>query len=150
MMVDVGLGWWWLQEEFVTCGGVVLKEVDLKAMASRVVPGLHLAGELLDIDAITGRWSPHPGGGGGGAGQSPLCRVAAAGDICGGGVVSGGYNFMACWTTGWTAGTAMGQALLRRARGEEEEGQEEGAGVAGKKAKKGKRPRSEGQDAAPP
>lgn len=66
-------------------------------------------------------------------------------------MVSGGYNFMACWTTGWTAGTAMGQALVRRARGEDEEGQEaEGAGVAGKKAKKGRRPRSEGQDAAPP
>lgn len=69
LMVDVGLWWWWLQEEFVTCGGVVLKEVDLKAMASRVVPGLHLAGELLDIDAITGRWSPRPGGGGGGVGH---------------------------------------------------------------------------------
>ncbi len=42
------------KEEFVTCGGVVLKEVDFRTMGSRVCPGLHLAGEVLDIDAITG------------------------------------------------------------------------------------------------
>ena len=42
------------KEEFVTCGGVRLKEVDFKTMASRQVPGLHFAGEILDIDGITG------------------------------------------------------------------------------------------------
>jgi predicted Rossmann fold flavoprotein len=42
------------KEEFVTCGGVRLGEVDFKAMASRVCPGLHLAGELLDVDGLTG------------------------------------------------------------------------------------------------
>jgi predicted Rossmann fold flavoprotein len=42
------------KEEFVTCGGVSLKEVDFKTMQSRVCPGLYLAGELLDIDALTG------------------------------------------------------------------------------------------------
>jgi len=42
------------KDEFVTCGGVALREVDLKTMASRVCPGLYLAGEVLDIDGVTG------------------------------------------------------------------------------------------------
>ncbi|MEN9572523.1 MAG: hypothetical protein RL514_378 [Verrucomicrobiota bacterium] len=42
------------KEEFVTCGGVRLGEVDFKTMQSRVCPGLYFAGELLDIDGITG------------------------------------------------------------------------------------------------
>jgi predicted Rossmann fold flavoprotein len=42
------------KEEFVTCGGVRLKEVNFKTMESRLVPGLHFAGEILDIDGVTG------------------------------------------------------------------------------------------------
>jgi len=42
------------KDEFVTCGGVKLAEVDFKTMASRCCPGLHLAGEVLDIDGVTG------------------------------------------------------------------------------------------------
>ncbi|OGX86625.1 flavoprotein [Hymenobacter glacialis] len=42
------------KDEFVTCGGISLEEVDLKTMGSRRVPGLHFAGEVLDIDGITG------------------------------------------------------------------------------------------------
>ena len=42
------------KEEFVTCGGVPLKEIDFQTMASRTQPGLFLAGELLDIDGVTG------------------------------------------------------------------------------------------------
>jgi hypothetical protein len=42
------------REEFVTCGGVPLGEVDLRTMASRICPGLYFAGELLDIDGLTG------------------------------------------------------------------------------------------------
>ncbi|MBK9990182.1 MAG: NAD(P)/FAD-dependent oxidoreductase [Verrucomicrobia bacterium] len=42
------------KEEFVTCGGVRLGEVDFKTMQSRVCPGLFFAGEVLDIDGITG------------------------------------------------------------------------------------------------
>lgn len=42
------------KEEFVTCGGVALKEVNFKTMESKVCPGLHFAGEVLDIDGITG------------------------------------------------------------------------------------------------
>ncbi len=42
------------KEEFVTCGGIALDEVDLKTMQSRRVPGLYFAGEVLDIDGITG------------------------------------------------------------------------------------------------
>ena len=42
------------KEEFVTCGGITLAEVDLKTMESRRVPNLYFAGEVLDIDGITG------------------------------------------------------------------------------------------------
>jgi predicted Rossmann fold flavoprotein len=42
------------KDEFVTCGGVRLNEVNFKTMESRICPGLHFAGELLDIDGITG------------------------------------------------------------------------------------------------
>ena len=42
------------KEEFVTCGGVSLKEVDMKTMQSKLVSGLFFAGEVLNIDGITG------------------------------------------------------------------------------------------------
>ena len=42
------------KEEFVTCGGVRLGEVNFKTMESRICPGLYFAGELLDLDGITG------------------------------------------------------------------------------------------------
>jgi predicted Rossmann fold flavoprotein len=42
------------KEEFVTCGGVRLSEVNFRTMQSRLCPGLFFAGELLDIDGITG------------------------------------------------------------------------------------------------
>jgi predicted Rossmann fold flavoprotein len=42
------------KEEFVTCGGVRLREINFKTMQSRIVPDLYFAGELLDIDGITG------------------------------------------------------------------------------------------------
>ena len=42
------------KEEFVTCGGVCLKEIDFKTMESKICPGLYFAGEVLDIDGITG------------------------------------------------------------------------------------------------
>lgn len=42
------------KEEFVTAGGVELKEVNFRTMESRVCPGLYFAGEVLDIDGLTG------------------------------------------------------------------------------------------------
>ena len=42
------------KEEFVTCGGVNLKEVEFKTMQSKLTSGLFFAGEVLDIDGITG------------------------------------------------------------------------------------------------
>ena len=42
------------KEEFVTCGGVSLKEINMKTFASRLHPGLFFAGEILDIDGVTG------------------------------------------------------------------------------------------------
>src|SRR5690606_23799037 len=45
------------KEEFVTAGGVSLDEVDPKTMRSLRVPGLYFAGEVLDIDGITGGYN---------------------------------------------------------------------------------------------
>ncbi|MGB3779042.1 MAG: NAD(P)/FAD-dependent oxidoreductase [Tunicatimonas sp.] len=42
------------KEEFVTCGGVRLSDVDMNTLESRVCPGLYFAGEVLDIDGVTG------------------------------------------------------------------------------------------------
>jgi len=45
------------KEEFVTCGGVSLNSVNMKTMESKHVPGLYFAGEVLDIDAVTGGYN---------------------------------------------------------------------------------------------
>jgi predicted Rossmann fold flavoprotein len=42
------------KDEFVTCGGVELNEVNFKTMESKICPGLYFGGELLDIDGLTG------------------------------------------------------------------------------------------------
>ena len=42
------------KDEFVTCGGVCLREVDFRTMQSRLHQGLYFAGEVLDLDGITG------------------------------------------------------------------------------------------------
>ena len=42
------------RDEFVTCGGVALSNIDLNTLESKQHPGLYFAGEVLDIDAITG------------------------------------------------------------------------------------------------
>ena len=42
------------KEEFVTCGGVRLRDIDLRGMGSKRCPGLHFAGEVIDVDGITG------------------------------------------------------------------------------------------------
>lgn len=42
------------KEEFVTCGGVSLKSLDMSTMESRACPGMYFAGEVIDIDGITG------------------------------------------------------------------------------------------------
>jgi len=45
------------KEEFVTAGGISLKEIDLKTMACKKHPGLFFAGEVLNIDGITGGYN---------------------------------------------------------------------------------------------
>ncbi len=45
------------KEEFVTCGGLALSNINLKTMESKSNPGLYFAGEVLDIDAITGGYN---------------------------------------------------------------------------------------------
>ena len=42
------------KEEFVTCGGIKRQEIDFRSMTSKVCPGLYLAGEIIDVDGITG------------------------------------------------------------------------------------------------
>jgi hypothetical protein len=42
------------RDEFVTCGGIRRNEVDFRTMESRLCPGLYFAGEVLDIDGVTG------------------------------------------------------------------------------------------------
>jgi len=57
------------KEEFVTAGGVNLKEITMSRMESKIVPGLFMCGEVLNVDGVTG-----------------------------------GFNFMGCWSTGFVAG----------------------------------------------
>jgi predicted Rossmann fold flavoprotein len=45
------------KDEFVTCGGVPLKDVNLKTMESKLVAGLYFAGEVLNVDGITGGYN---------------------------------------------------------------------------------------------
>ena len=42
------------KEEFVTCGGIKLSEINAGTMESKLVPGLYFAGEVMDVDGITG------------------------------------------------------------------------------------------------
>ena len=42
------------KDEFVECGGINLKEINLKSMESKICPGLYFGGEVLDIDGVTG------------------------------------------------------------------------------------------------
>ena len=42
------------KEEFVTAGGIQLSEIDVNTMQSKIVPNLFFAGEVLDVDGVTG------------------------------------------------------------------------------------------------
>lgn len=42
------------KEEFVTAGGVDLKEIDFRTFESKIIPNLYFAGEIINVDAITG------------------------------------------------------------------------------------------------
>ena len=76
------------KEEFVTAGGVKLKEITMKTMESKKCEGLYFCGEVIDVDGVTG-----------------------------------GFNFMNCWSTGHTAGIrAVEKALL--SMGEDEKSTE--------------------------
>ena len=50
------------KDEFVTAGGVELKEVDFKNMSSKILSNFYLAGEVLNIDAVTGGFNFRPAG----------------------------------------------------------------------------------------
>jgi hypothetical protein len=42
------------KEEFVTAGGIKVSEIDSNTMQSKIVPGLFFAGEIMDVDGVTG------------------------------------------------------------------------------------------------
>ena len=42
------------KQEFVSCGGIQLNEINFKTMESKLIPNLYFAGEVLNIDALTG------------------------------------------------------------------------------------------------
>ncbi len=42
------------KDEFVTCGGISLDEINFQTMESKLVPGLYFAGEVIDVDGVTG------------------------------------------------------------------------------------------------
>jgi predicted Rossmann fold flavoprotein len=65
------------KEEFVTAGGVKLKEITMKTMESKKCEGLYFCGEVIDVDGVTG-----------------------------------GFNFMNCWSTGHTAGVNAVEKVL--------------------------------------
>lgn len=45
------------KEEFVTAGGIALNEIDPNTMMSKIVPNLYFAGEIIDVDGITGGYN---------------------------------------------------------------------------------------------
>ena len=45
------------KEEFVTCGGISLESIQQNTLESKVVDNLYFAGEILDIDGITGGYN---------------------------------------------------------------------------------------------
>ena len=45
------------KEEFVTAGGIKLNEIDSNTMMSKRIPGLFFAGEIMDVDGITGGYN---------------------------------------------------------------------------------------------
>jgi len=72
------------KEEFVTAGGVKLREIKMDTMASKKCEGLFLCGEVIDVDGITG-----------------------------------GFNFMNCWSTGYLAGRGTAEYVTQRLNVEE-------------------------------
>ena len=56
----------------MTAGGVSTKEIDPKTMESKLVPGLYLAGEVVDVDGFTGGYNL----------QAAFSMGAAAGRVC--------------------------------------------------------------------
>ena len=42
------------KEEFVTAGGLDLKEINFKSFESKLIPNLYFAGEVINVDAVTG------------------------------------------------------------------------------------------------
>jgi len=67
------------KEEFVTCGGIQLTEINPATMESKLAPGLYFAGEVMDVDGITGGFNfQHAWTSGHGAAAAIAAAAAAA------------------------------------------------------------------------
>lgn len=78
------------KDEFVTAGGIDLRQVNMKTLQSKVYPGLFICGELLNVDGVTG-----------------------------------GYNFMNCWSTGHVAGQSAATYILSQKEHHQQQEREE-------------------------
>lgn len=67
------------KDEFVECGGVALTEIDFKTMQSKICPGLYFAGEVLDIDGLTGGFNFQNSWTGGWIAAQSLCTMGPMG-----------------------------------------------------------------------
>uniref|UniRef100_A0A7S2P335 FAD/NAD(P)-binding domain-containing protein n=1 Tax=Leptocylindrus danicus TaxID=163516 RepID=A0A7S2P335_9STRA len=67
------------KEEFVTAGGVSLKDIDMTNMGSKRCKGVFACGEVIDVDGVTG-----------------------------------GFNFMGCWSTGYVAGNGAADYVMAK------------------------------------
>ena len=76
------------KEEFVTAGGVILSEIDPNTMMSRIVPGLFFAGEIMDVDGVTGGYNFQHAWTSGSLRPNPLPAMMATS-----GIVSKQFNF---------------------------------------------------------
>ena len=67
------------KEEFVTCGGIKLNEIDPKTMQSKIVPHLFFAGEITDVDGVTGGFNFQNAWTGGWIAAKAIAEISTAG-----------------------------------------------------------------------
>ncbi len=63
------------KEEFVTAGGIKLNEIETSTMQSKIVPGLFFAGEIMDVDGITGGFNFQHAWTSGWLAAKEICRI---------------------------------------------------------------------------
>ena len=69
------------KEEFVTCGGIKLNEINPNSMQSKIVSNLFFAGEILDIDGVTGGFNFQNAWTGGWIAAKSIAEISIAGKV---------------------------------------------------------------------